>query len=84
MTELMLALKDYATKNRADIEASRECGCYFCMRRYPAIAVVEYIDDGQTAVCPMCLVDAVLPDATSPIDEAILVRMHERWFSTPV
>lgn len=52
------------------------CGCYFCIRHISSVDVDEYTDDGATALCPNCGVDALIIDvSTEELEEA-----HERWF----
>lgn len=51
--------------------------CFYCCRQYPAHKVKEWIDDGQTAICPLCGIDAVIPVHMG--DEA-LKEMHDHWF----
>jgi hypothetical protein len=64
--------------NRVQVEAAEVCGCYFCQRVYPASDVVEYEEEEQTALCPCCGINAVLPGVT---DEAVLIAALERWFT---
>lgn len=67
--------------HRAAIEASELCSCFYCLSTFAPAEIVEWIDDGQTALCPRCPVDAVLGSASGlPITPAFLERMHERWF----
>jgi hypothetical protein len=37
------------------------CGCFFCLRTYPSSEIVDFTDQGKTAFCPHCGIDAVLP-----------------------
>jgi hypothetical protein len=42
--------------------------------------IVEWID-GQTAICPKCLVDSVIGSASGyPITTEFLQQMHDHWF----
>ena len=78
--DLGLAHK-HSIRHRAEVEASEICGCFYCQSTYPPTEIVEWIDDGQTALCPRCPVDAVLGSASGlPITREFLERMHERWF----
>jgi len=43
--------------------------------------ISEWIDDGQTALCPKCEIDSVIGTASGfPITHEFLMRMHEHWF----
>ena len=65
-------------RNRAAVTAAKECGCYFCLRSFPATDVVEWADlDEMTALCPNCGIDSVLPGVT---DADALAAANERWF----
>lgn len=48
-------------KARSKLEASEACGCYFCLKIYNPNEIDEWIDDEQTAICPYCGIDSVLP-----------------------
>jgi hypothetical protein len=50
--------------NRARVAAAAECGCFHCQAVFPGSDVREWVDDGQTALCPHCSIDAVLADVT--------------------
>lgn len=72
---------EHCIRHRAEVEASEICGCFYCLSTFPPTEIVEWIDDGQTALCPRCPVDAVLGSASGlPITRGFLERMHERWF----
>lgn len=56
------------TCHRAEVLASRECGCFYCLATFPPSQVKLWTDGsrrgGQTALCPRCGVDAVIGDAS--------------------
>ncbi len=60
-----------------------ECGCFYCLRVYNTTEIVDWIDMGDTALCPYCSVDAVLPDIEScPIhNNDFMKMMNEKYFS---
>jgi NAD-dependent SIR2 family protein deacetylase len=53
------------------------CGCFHCLHIYEAIEVIDWIDDGETPLCPHCGVDAVMFGVT---DLGELVAMHHTRF----
>jgi len=42
--------------------------------------VTEWVDE-DTALCPVCGIDAVLSSASDSISPETLEQMHTRWFS---
>ena len=43
--------------------------------------ITEFLDNGQTAKCPKCRIDAIIPDAIDEeINESIINEMNEYWF----
>ncbi len=68
-------------KNRLILGIHKRCGCFFCMESFYLKEVKEWTDDGQTALCPNCDMDSVLPDdGTLTLND--LMAMHHRWFCT--
>ena len=63
--------------NREDVVASEEVSCFHCLRISPKEGVVAWTDAGETALCPHCGIDAVLPGR---VDSAFLTRMSEYHF----
>ena len=75
------AAHKHCVRHRAEIEVSDLCGCFYCLSTFVPSEIMEWTDDGQTALCPRCPVDAVLGSASGlPITREFLARMHERWF----
>ena len=59
-------------------EVGQGC-CFYCLRRFGVMAVARWIDDGATALCPHCGIDAVLPDR-GDLPEERLAAMHHLYF----
>jgi NAD-dependent SIR2 family protein deacetylase len=78
MNELERAHID-SSSHRALVERSRVCGCFYCCEVFPPSEVREWIDEGETALCPRCGIDAVLPDSVGFTDE-FLKAMRGYWF----
>ncbi len=54
------------------------CGCFCCLQIFPAADIIDWIDDGDTPLCPHCGMSSLLPDVT---DLETLWRMRDRRFS---
>ena len=73
-------------KNRQDIEKSKQCGCYYCLKQFSLSEINQWWDEdengiGQTVVCPFCWIDSVVGDSMVLITEEFLEGMQEYWFS---
>jgi hypothetical protein len=71
--------------HREEILRSSSCGCFYCLKTFTPAEIVEWIDEvegvAQTALCPMCGIDAVIGSASGfPITEDFLKRMSQHWF----
>ncbi len=72
--------------NRADVESSRRCGCFYCLEIFEADEVEDWaVEDDlgrrQTALCPYCGIDSVLGDRSGfPITPEFLAEMEKHWF----
>jgi NAD-dependent SIR2 family protein deacetylase len=68
-------------KNRRHVTTSKTCGCYYCGHIFPPGDVKEWTDQGETALCPRCWVDAVLADSQQVrIEPDVLRKAHLYWF----
>jgi len=71
----------HSLANRAELEKSEICGCFYCLTIFPPTKIADWIDDGQTALCPYCPVDSVIGSASGyPITREFLERMRAHWF----
>lgn len=77
--DLEIARKN-ARNNRKFIVPGGECGCFHCLRVFPSNRILEWIDNGETALCPICGIDGVLSSNTSSVTPEFLRLMHDRWF----
>src|SRR3954470_14975353 len=83
LTLLLVDAHKHASKHRAEVEASGQCGCFFCFRRFAPSAIKVWTDGQQTALCPSCGVDSVLGSNSSHrLDDAFLRRMHLHCFGS--
>jgi len=77
MTDIIKNAPSLSFKNSDKITDEIDCGCYFCMNTFKGVEIEDWADGGQTALCPHCHVDSVIPNETN---ENILARAAERWF----
>jgi hypothetical protein len=74
----------HSRHNRAEIESSAKCGCFFCRAVFDPKAIYTY-SEGDTAMCPNCGMDSVIGDkAGFELSDEFLVAMFRHWFSIPI
>ena len=96
MVDLLAAYR-HTSNNRAAIEASTACGCFYCMQIFPPSEIVAWtgldvsnFDDpdamnAETALCPRCGSESVIGDKSGvEINAQFLSRMHEAWFQRTI
>ena len=70
-----------SSHNRSLILSANKCYCFYCKAVFDSREIEDYADNGQTAICPKCSIDSVIPDsADDGIDEKVVTEMHEYWF----
>ena len=69
-------LQKTSSNHRKEIEAAANCGCFYCLTRFKPALISEWIDKDQTALCPVCGIDAVL---VYPGHQE-LEEMQKHWF----
>ena len=96
MADLLQATR-HASQNQAEIEASKVCGCFCCVRIFPPTEILAWsgldVSDfdnpdamtAGTALCPHCGSDSVIGDRSGyPIEHEFLTRMNEVWFQKTI
>ncbi|HUN90360.1 MAG TPA: hypothetical protein VMU28_16280 [Terriglobales bacterium] len=79
-SEILNAHK-HCSKHREELIRSDSCGCFYCLKIFAPDEIAEWIDEGQTALCPYCPVDAVIGSASGySITKESLEEMHGYWF----
>ena len=55
---------------------------FYCKKKFDAKDVKEFIgENNNTALCPLCEIDAVLPDSIDEsLDDLIIYEMNKYWF----
>ena len=70
----------FSMKNKKSINESNFCGCYSCLSTYDKNAITNWTDGFQTAICPICNKDTVLPDSCISLEESNLKKINVYWF----
>jgi len=68
-------------KNKEKLKVSAQCGCFYCLKIFSPEFIKQYVDDNQTALCPHCGIDSILPESSQyslAID--FLEKMRNHWF----
>lgn len=77
--ELCTYWHQYSISNKQNVLSSHKCGCFFCKKIFDSHLISEhYINDkdGETAICPFCGVDSVLPDNKVNLSVELLEDMY--------
>src|SRR5437879_1131077 len=70
--------------NRQLLAEAAICGCFYCFKEFAFDQIVEWVDEGRTALCPDCGIDAVLGFDTEKTNQDLLHRMREYWFKRAI
>lgn len=72
----------HSSRHREEIQASEQCGCFFCGAVFRPGEITWWLDQDTTACCPLCGIDSVIGSGSGyPITDAFLLRMSIRWFN---
>ncbi len=83
--EKLKALYRHCSLNASEIKPGKECGCFFCLRIFPADEIVEFVDDDQTALCPYCDIDSVIVAGPEvEISKEILAKLNKKYFGITI
>ena len=75
--------------NRRNVLVADVCGCFYCLRMFHPSTITEWVDEneegvGQTALCPHCGIDSVIPSVPSrPVTHELLERLYREGFAPP-
>jgi len=64
------------TNNKLILEEAELCCCIYCKQYFNSCDIIKWIDGGETALCPKCSVDSVIP----AVDTDYLNCLNNYWF----
>jgi hypothetical protein len=71
----------YAIHNRLNLEKVNKCGCYHCLTMFDPKEIKEWVDNDDTAMCPYCEIDSVIPENTDYfLSKELLTKINEHYF----
>jgi uncharacterized paraquat-inducible protein A len=78
----LAAAHRHSIRQREEIVSSGRCGCFHCEAIVSSAEIRDWIDDGQTALCPRCGIDALIAEKSGfPVtNPAFLKAMQKHWF----
>lgn len=87
-TARLKEIHHHCAGNRLMVQGATICGCFYCKAMFPAADIALWCDDpeggltGNTAICPRCGVDAVLPDNIPGVElgPGLLAAMRQHFF----
>jgi hypothetical protein len=81
-TDPLKEAHQHSSGHRDELKRSPTCGCFYCCEVYAPDAIKEWIDEEDTALCPICGIDSVIGSASGfPVGDAeFLLSMRKRWF----
>lgn len=74
---------EYSIRNRDGLVEGTKAACYHCMQVFSAKEVTDFTDAGETALCPYCGIDSVLPEhAGFAFTPENLESLRAFWFGS--
>ncbi len=74
-------IHQHTADHRDEILNSSRCFCIYCMHEFKSDEIDDWIDEGDTALCPHCGIDAVIGDASGfNLTPDLLHRLHKAYF----
>ena len=74
---------EHSRLNRQFLAAGVACRCFHCLHAFSAEQINRWADQGATALCPNCGIDAVLSSQADPLSDALIHRLQATYFAAP-
>lgn len=71
----------FCGNNKSLLSQSQQGGCFYCQKIFAPTKIKNWVNEGsQTALCPHCSIDAVLPGCVTELTPEVLKSMYDEWF----
>ena len=70
----------YSRLNRHLMTPGAFCRCFHCLHAFHSEQITQWVDEGRTAICPICGVDAVLSAHAEALSDALIRQLHATYF----
>lgn len=71
----------HSERNKKALASAERCGCFYCCAIFSPVAIKEWVEEEDTALCPHCSIDSVIPELPLlPLSTEFLEEMCELWF----
>jgi len=74
---------EHSRLNRRFMVSGADCRCFHCLHAFSAEQISYWVDNGETAICPNCGVDAVLSGQADCLSEELIGELHAAYFDGP-
>jgi hypothetical protein len=72
----------FSSGNKDILMASKKCGCFHCMETFEPKFIVEWVHNDETAICPKCGIDSVIPETNDiNVTDTLLGKMFLEYFN---
>jgi len=80
-TEDFKSYLDYCWENRELLAKVKRAGCFSCRSLIRVRDIRDWTDNGRTALCPRCEIDAIIPSGQGfKINKKLLGILHKYAF----
>lgn len=70
-----------SSHNKEQLSKTNFCGCFYCLKMFDPKLIVDWCDNGQTAICPYCGTDSIVYESKAqPLTKPFLEQMKGYWF----
>lgn len=70
-----------SSMHRKALKRKQKCGCFYCERIFSSTDIKDWVDNGETALCPYCGIDSVIGEGCGrEITDKLLHSMHLAFF----